>query len=155
MQLVAACCKADGRLFAIGEDAGLAALRSAGQALAAEAESTESQRGRWNMLEHVGTEDGGAMGSHGEPGSRVVDVSGSDGFRAVQASFEHLSHLSMFWQVGDGLLQYWTVDATRHGFQDKVLVHIGIWMHVIYDRFRAKAWYTRKRLQLKVSKQKQ
>lgn len=43
--------KADGRLFAIGEDAGLAALRSAGQALAAE--------------------------------------------------------------VGDGLLQYWTVDATR------------------------------------------
>ena len=57
LQLVAACCKADGRLFAIGEDAGLAALRSAGQALAAEA---ESQRGRWNMLEHVGTEDGGA-----------------------------------------------------------------------------------------------
>ena len=131
---VAACCKADGRLFAIGEDAGLAALRSAGQALAAEA---ESQRGRWNMLEQ----------RMGEPGSRVADVSG---FRAVQASFEHLS---MFWQVGDGLLQYWTVDATRHGFRDKVLVHIGIWMHVIYDRFRAKAWYTRKRLQLKVSKQ--
>jgi hypothetical protein len=91
----------------------------------------------WNMLEQ----------RMGEPGSRVADVSG---FRAVQASFEHLS---MFWQVGDGLLQYWTVDAIRHGFRDKVLVHIGIWMHVIYDRFRAKAWYTRKRLQLKVSKQ--
>ena len=102
LQLVAACCKADGRLFAIGEDAGLAALRSAGQALAAEARAG------------VGTEDGAPAGAR-------------ESFGCFGLSF-------ISKQVGDGLLQYWTVDATRHGARAR------IWMHVIYDTFRAKAW---------------